>query len=401
MNKRFLLCLPLLGLCLVSCEDTKQLYFQGQYLSGSFINHVYNVWDGETKNGHDHIVYSKELHNEHTGFFMGSGVAVTLSYDASADITSHFTFESSDLIALTQKHSQSVETTSSDVLGHLTLSSDGTFAYRYENGATSFEENGTWSYEVPTLTLTSPGDKRYQGSVNTSEPPSFSRNKQAKAWHPEYFRTKEGKELIWGNGDGSDIVPGAAGVYVDNSSLYETVYSQHYRLDRFYENFSRGYLSKLYNGQIKCNGWSYYAMVVVSDEGFGSMFPYELKSAEYFATSILAGTDYEIGRRVVQADVEYTFYKYGKSGLEGYQVTLKDVLLSCNSAAANTSLVGFRFADAGFSPESIVGFSVKWGFVADRSLSDQGIAISGDFKKEGQHDGLALYEVIMPDSVWY
>ena len=221
---------------------------------------------------------------------------------------------------------------------------------------------------------------------------------QAKSRHPEWFVNEKGENLIWGYGDGSDIINAGPGVYVDNSPLYNSVYSQNKRLDRFYEKFSRGYLSKLYNGQIKCNGWSYYAMAVVSNEGFGTLFPYELSSAEYFATVLLVSTDYTpsgVGRTVT-VDLHTTFYKYNSKGsLEGHKVTLPGLTLSCNAGAALTSLVGFRFVDAGIDPKGIVGMSYTWDLVHDSH------PCTSDFKVEGDHDGLSVYEILFPDSTWY
>lgn len=246
-------------------------------------------------------------------------------------------------------------------------------------------------------TLQNENNGYFCGTGNYVTPSQCYGNEQAKSRHPEWFKTKEGKDLYWGYGDGHvDIINAGAGVYVDNSPLYDIIYSQHHRLDRFYENFSRGYLSKLYNGQIKCNGWSYYAMAVLSDEGYGTIFPYELSSAEYFATSLLVSTDDESGGgRVVTVTVHATFYKYNAQGaLEGYKVTMPNMGLSCNAGAALTSLVGFTFKDAGINPTGIVGMSLTWDLVHDSH------PCVSDFKKDGKHDGLSVYEVLFPDSTW-
>ncbi|MCR5348573.1 MAG: hypothetical protein K6E59_03080 [Bacilli bacterium] len=306
MNKRWFL-LSCLTVVLTSCVDTQQLYPLGAYMGGEYVEHVYDVWEGQTKQGFENIVYSKTLTNEEHGYFCGSG-----------------------------KHETAYQCCGYD---------------------------------------------------------------QAKAWHPSYFKNAQGRDLYWGTERGlSDINPGAPGAYVDNSGLYDIIYSQNKRLDRYYENFSRGYLSKLYNGQIKCNGWSYYAMAVVSDQGFGTVFPYELKTAEYFATSLLVSTDYTPSGqgRIVVADIDFTFYKYAADGLEGYKVTLADVYLSCNAGAALTSLVGFTFDDVGISPEAIMGLSLTW------RLKQDEVGATNDFSDtEKHHDGLSIYEVLFPDSTWY
>lgn len=311
MNKRLLPFLALFALSLASCVDTERLYLPGAYLTGTFVEHVYDVWEGETAQGFQNIKHRVTLSRGEHGYFSGNG--------------------------------------------------------------------------------------------ETDNVRECYGNEEAKKYHPNYFKTKEGKELHWGyyggagGGRPEDIINNGPGVYADNSPLYDLVYSQNKRLDRFYERFSRGYLSKLYNGQIKCNGWSYYAMMVLSEKGYGTMFPYELAEAEYFATSMLMGTDQEIDPRIVTADVDFTFYKYDAAGLEGYQVHLEDVDLSCNAGAARTSLVGFTFADAGIDPRGIVGMSITFELVKDWAVPDA----SGDFSTTGYHDGLAVYEVLFPDSTWY
>ena len=314
MNKR-VLPLTLFALLACSCADTNRLYRPDEYLSGTFVEHVYNTWESGTKEGHENIEYKVTLENNEKGYFNGSGV-----------------------------------------------------------------------YAKPT-------DCYGYG--------------QAKQWHPDWFKNSQGGNLYWGHRDGvSDILAGPIGKYVDNSPLHDLVYSQNKRLDQVDEGFSRGVLSKLYNGQIKCNGWSYLAMALTSYEGFGTMFPRELKTAEYFATSLLVATAYEETKtegghtfsvgRVVSVNVEFTFYKYAtRGGLVGYQVNLPDVKLSCNAGAAYTSLVGFRFEDAKIDPRSIVGFSMDW------TIESEYEGISGDFSTEGYHDGLAVYEVFLPDSTWF
>ena len=311
MNKRLLSLLAIASIGLASCVDTERLYERGAYLTGTFVEHVYDVWEGATKQGYQNLVHQKELTRGEHGYFAGNGPTENV----------------------------------------------------YE----------CWG------------------------------NGEAKKYHPDYFKGKDGQELHWGyygnayDGRPEDIINNGPGVYADQSPLYDSVYSQNKRLDRNYPNFSRGYLSKLYNGQIKCNGWSYYAMMVLSKDGYGTMFPYELADAEYFATAVLSGTDQEIDPRIVRMDIHVTFYKYASVGLEGYQVSLRDVDLSCNAAAARTSLVGFTFADAGISPRGIVGMSLTYDIVLDTKVPEA----SNDFSKKVYHDGLAVYEVLFPDSTWY
>lgn len=307
--------LALFSLSLASCADTDQLYDANAYRTGTFEDHVYKVWEGETLQAYAQTTQGKTLKHDAQGYFNGSG-----------------------------------------------------------------------RYEVTDTTC------------------SLYGYKDAQTRHPNWFITPENQPLYWGGpGDAFDDIMdhhNSTG-WVDNSSLYDKIYSQNKRLDRFYPKFSRGYLSKLYNGQIKCDGWSYLALVLAESKGFGTMFPYELASAEYIAFPLLVGTGEsprEGGfRRIVSLDIHFTFYKYADtpSGLAGYKVTCSDVELQCNCGSAYTSLMGFTFADAGLDPRGIVGMSITY------DVKNDPRGLNADFSTEGPHVGLCVYEMLVPDSTWY
>ena len=228
---------------------------------------------------------------------------------------------------------------------------------------------------------------------------------QAKSWHPNYFK-EGGKDLYWGYADGySDITRETGiGMWADQSSLYGTIYSQTKKLARNNPAFSKGVLSKLYNGQIKCNAWSYFSMVLLSKEGYGTLFPKELSSAEYFAMSLRAGSDVDQEGphgRLVSMDIGVTFYKLNQdNSLKAEGVKLSSVYLNCNYSSEVTSLVGFTFADAGISPKGIVGMSVDYTLVDDGAF-EVGTEVTDNFKDEAKgHVGLCMLEVLFPDSNW-
>ena len=80
MRKRIYLPALLIGLALASCTDTSQLYNPRDYLSGTFVEHCYDIWEGKTKEAHASLSYSKtlgqlpyEVDDEAVGYFAGSG----------------------------------------------------------------------------------------------------------------------------------------------------------------------------------------------------------------------------------------------------------------------------------------------------------------------------------------
>lgn len=246
-------------------------------------------------------------------------------------------------------------------------------------------------------------DGYFNGSGNYEEPRDCFGLQQAKEWHPEGFKDGE-KDLTWtlkGDGTpyGEDIVPGPVGQWADNSSLIGKVYGQTKKLTRYHSAFSKGYLSKLYNGQIKCNAWSSYSLVLLDQSGYGTRFPVTMQGGSYFAFSARGASDTlgEMGGRVVSFDIYVSFYKYMADGktIESSGFFLPEVKLQANYSSEFTSLVGFYFDDVGYDPRGTIGMSMSY------RLHDDPFGASADFDEESTyHIGLALLEVFFPDSSW-
>ena len=242
----------------------------------------------------------------------------------------------------------------------------------------------------------------FYGSGDSSSPSRCYGLAEGKAWHPDFFR-ENGKELFWTEqGDtayGNDTAGGNVGQWVDNSSLVGTVYGQTKKMSRYSKAFSSGYLSKLYNGQVKCDGWSSYSMVLLDKEGYGTIFPSEMQDGSYFAFSARGASDTpDSGKgRVLSMDITITFYKYAADGraLNGTAFLLPDVHLQANFSSDYTSLVGFSFQDANYDPAGTVGMSMTY------ALKDDPLGASDDFSDGASyHVGLSLLEVFFPDSTW-
>ena len=232
---------------------------------------------------------------------------------------------------------------------------------------------------------------------------------QAASWHPEDFQG-----LSWT----PDIIDIGVGVWTDQRSLIGKAYGQTKKMTLINDDFGRGYLSKLYNGQIRCNNWSSYAIVELDQQGYGTLFPAELSQASYFAMAVRGGSDtyktWEEGGkryaswfgRVTTFDINVTFYKRGNDkSLVGSRFKLKNVKLQTNNSAEYTSLVGFYFNEVGqnFSTNGIVGMSVDYSIVEDHCvILGEDVYPSSDFDDGATyHTGLLMYEVFFPDSTWY
>ena len=215
---------------------------------------------------------------------------------------------------------------------------------------------------------------------------------------------------------GLDIINRGVGVWYDQSPLENLLYGQNKKLSRINSAFSRGYLSKLYNGQIQCDAWSSYSLVELDKSGYGTFFPVELHSASYFAFSCRGGSDTpgsdlvdgkinDLGR-LSRFDITVTFYKVSnKGGYEGTSFVLDGVPLETNISAEHTSLVGFYFNELGgesFNPSGVVGMSVTYSLEEDEIVYEgQSIHPSDDFDDGATyHTGLIMLEVFFPDSSW-
>ena len=242
---------------------------------------------------------------------------------------------------------------------------------------------------------------------------------QLKARHPEAVTvdgTKNGTPLYWTIPDGgmtlsdgtvvaggADIMPSGVGEWANQTPLVGVLYGQTKKLNLVNSAFSRGYLSKLYNGQIQCDAWSSYSLVELDKSGYGTFFPVELHNASYFAFSCRGGSDTPSGSgRLSRFDINVTFYKLENEGYTGTTFTLDNVPLETNISAEHTSLVGFYFDEVGYDPSGVVGMSVTYSLKEDIALVDDVyIYTSDDFDDDvSYHTALIMLEVFFPDSEW-
>lgn len=231
---------------------------------------------------------------------------------------------------------------------------------------------------------------------------------QLKEWHEEAVGN-----LSWENDITRDT---RMGVWTDQTPMVGVSYGATNKMTLINERFAKGYLSKLYNGQVLCHGWSSYAWVVLDQSGFGTRFPGEIKNAKYFAVALRGGSDFN-PERLSSFDISVTFYKEnGNKSLNATRITMKDAKLKTNYSTYDVSLVGFYFNELGvtFDPNGIVAMSMDYKLNGeDYSLSSQGMAgmsqaeasavhASTDFDDDEEyHVGLFATEIFMPGSEWY
>lgn len=213
----------------------------------------------------------------------------------------------------------------------------------------------------------------------------------------DYYNGDTELEWLYGGDFGTDIVDNGIGVWADQSAVIPYVYTQNKKMSLINSSFGNGILSKLYNGQIRCNGWSDFAYIQLDQKGYGTMFPLTLTKADYFAFVARGGSNGGDNARDTVFDITVSFYKYEAKALKEYDFTLSGLTLRTNYGAEYTALYGFYFEDVGFDPSGVVGMSMTYSLPSpltnESSNMDDGVTTNF-------YTCLILYEVLFPDSTW-
>jgi hypothetical protein len=255
---------------------------------------------------------------------------------------------------------------------------------------------------------------RFEGSGNKANPSGSGQDGcgDLRAKHVDAV-TVDGVQLPWLY-NGLDISnPGGdnAGKLADNSLFEKNQFTQNKKLSLIDSSFSYGILSKLYNGQIRCDDWNSYAYLELDETGYGAMFPKELVSSQYFGMVVRGGSNTPYGTgRLSDFDITVNFYKHPYTkGYEKYAFTFPSVRLETNISAEFTALVGFYWSDFNFDPKGIVGLSVTYSVPSDGDFvtAEDPTAARAKYptytNMSETHDYylcLMLYEIMLPDSTW-
>ena len=75
--------------------------------------------------------------------------------------------------------------------------------------------------------------------------------------------------------------------------------------------FARGFLSRLYDGRIHCDGITYaQTRVQIDGSGYGTLFPKEMMSYRYFALSLRGADETDNLGTTFNVNINLTFYVY-------------------------------------------------------------------------------------------
>ena len=186
-------------------------------------------------------------------------------------------------------------------------------------------------------------------------------------------------------------------------------------LTKIDESFAYGYLSKLYDGRVRCEGKFQLSRVQLDKHGYATYFPKKLVNYKYFAFSLRGATDYENSsaspsplRGIVYVDININLYKHITNSNE-YNVVnfaLKDVPIPCDNGG-DTNLVTIYLANdynnngtierAYYEPRLDDAVAMSMDFELKTTRED----LSDDASIEKDHHfAVMLYEVLFPKSTW-
>jgi hypothetical protein len=167
--------------------------------------------------------------------------------------------------------------------------------------------------------------------------------------------------------------------------------------------FARGFLSRLYDGRIHCDGITYaQTRVQIDGSGYGTLFPKEMMSYRYFALSLRGADESSNYDFAMDVNINLTFYVYNHDSAlyVPYLFQMKNFPIMTNSGG-RTTIIGFYFAGVMGADVNLIrrasGMSITFSLEGDY----EDYTIDREDTTEGkEHFALMLYEVLLPKSTW-
>ena len=173
--------------------------------------------------------------------------------------------------------------------------------------------------------------------------------------------------------------------------------------------FSYGYISKLYDGRVRCDGFYARSRVQLDACGYATYFPKALSSYKYFGIALRGGTDCErsFGDDFPELDIHLSFLKHDtETGIYSkYNFEMKDITVMTNNGG-RTCLVYFYFDTVlkptfGDSWNTILKDTVAMSLTFDLKQCKYDDLVMDRKAENKKHFAVMLYEVLLPNSSWY
>ena len=176
------------------------------------------------------------------------------------------------------------------------------------------------------------------------------------------------------------------------------------------DKFSYGYLSKLYDGRLRCDGLTTRSRVQLNKTGYATFFPKEYRGSNSFAFALRGATtiNYESEEariRSVKINATFKFYirQEGTNVYDRVDLIFENLKISSDNHGS-TTYVEVPF-DQGLVDQLYGADAMSFEFELKDKTQYAGYDITDDYttdlNKEKEHFSVMLYEVLLPGSVWY
>ena len=180
-------------------------------------------------------------------------------------------------------------------------------------------------------------------------------------------------------------------------------YGQTFALSKSEPSFKYGYVSKLFNGQMFCNGSYEIARVQIDEDGFGMKFNKEIDKYSYFALNFKASLDYRkdgvntnLPSHTSKVNLLINFFcKTDNQKLHRVPVsyTIDNIKTNSGETIDGSNYIFFGFDLSNIKIDRCTGISIEY-----QLLEDEYLAAHPD--EEWTHC-LLLYELFLPNSTWH
>lgn len=190
-------------------------------------------------------------------------------------------------------------------------------------------------------------------------------------------------------------------------------FGEEMKLSKIDSSFKYGYISKLFDGKMFCDGNYQKARVQINENGFGKMFNKEVKQFDYFAMNFKSSLDYTVhpfNSTKSNIDLHITFYmKNSDNKLDAVTVNYNIDTVPTNTGDSHSescyTFFGFKFDSTRINIERCTGISVTYDLNdvtgTYRENGETKTLTLEQIKSEGISHSLMIYEVFLPNSTWH
>ena len=196
--------------------------------------------------------------------------------------------------------------------------------------------------------------------------------------------------------------------YSYTSDIYEPTdkksYGQTFMLSKTEQSFRYGYISKLFNGQMFCNGNYELARVQIDESGFGAKFKKEIKEYNYLALNFKASLDYRRNGESTNipnhnSKIKLIINFYCKTDNDCYHripvsYEIDDVQTNASETIGYSNYIFFGFDLTTITKiDRCAGISIEYELIEDEYQLTH--------PEDNWKHCLLLYELFLPGSTWH